>query len=166
MASSTVGGSEGCIVLWLDAGNVINKPLETLFELTRESGFVTVASKGTLQEWTHSQTLERLSSPEVYDLPMLNGAVLSFEIGNGKVQELIKRYGPKNCFRVKSSQVTQRMPSFCGVAMRTSALSVRVCRWVACAEDKECIAPAGSSRANHRQVKSEEGFIAVAHFGR
>ena len=106
----------GGLVMWNDAGDVINGRLDKLYNITRQFGFFSAVAKGTMKDWTFPATLERFEIQEdLYDKPELSGAVIAIDTTNKTVMKTV------------------------------------VNPWFECALEKECIAPKGSSRKNHRQ---------------
>ena len=78
--------------MWLDAGDVINKPFQSVVDLAREYGVFTVPSKGSVKDMTHEDTLkEMLPDKSLQNKPMLNGAVLVFDILNKTTVEFLER---------------------------------------------------------------------------
>ena len=102
-------------VCWMDAGNVITKPLTSIRKIVQAIGLYSPTSGGTVADWTHPGTLAFLHAPrEILTARNLCGY----------------------CVAVNSEH-------------EAAAATIR--RWKECALTKECIAPEGSSRANHRQ---------------
>jgi len=109
----------GGLVIWNDAGDVINGRLDKLYNVTQMYGFYSAIAKGTIEDWTYPTTLERFGIDEsLLAKPELSAAILAIDTTNKTVM----------------SRVMQP--------------------WFDCAMEKECIAPTGSSRKNHRQDQS------------
>jgi hypothetical protein len=105
-------------VIWMDAGNVLTRPLNSIRRILRSVGFYSPTSQGTVLQWTHPSTLEYLRAERwVTRKQNLNGACVAFN------------------------------PEFATVKLLAD-------RWRELAFVKECIAPEGSDRANHRQDQS------------
>jgi len=116
-------------VCWLDAGNVVVKPLINLRKIIEINGFYSPFSKGNISDWTHSKTLKYLGvSDNKYILKQLNlnGACVSV-----------------NYNEINSRRVIQK--------------------WSDCAKNKDCIAPKGSSRENHRQDQAVLSTLVYKH---
>ncbi|PQJ81423.1 DUF1647 domain-containing protein [Polaribacter glomeratus] len=106
-----------CSVCWIDAGNIITKPLIKIRKVLELYGFYSPFSKGVISDWTHPKSLENLgvlSDVKLLKQVNLNGACVCANYNNLKVKDVIHK-------------------------------------WKVGALNKNCIAPDGSSRANHRQ---------------
>ncbi|MHB0754987.1 DUF1647 domain-containing protein [Polaribacter sp. M15] len=106
-----------CSVCWLDAGNIITKPLNNLRKIIELYGFYSPFSKGLISDWTHYKSLEFLKvskNKKILNQRNLNGACVCADYNNKKVRNVINQ-------------------------------------WKECALNKDCIAPNGSNRNNHRQ---------------
>ena len=101
------------IVVWMDAGNLINENLQKLERFLIDNYIYSATSGGTIKEWTHPSTIEYLDCTNTGN-ENRNGACLGF---NTKI-DLVKDF---------------------------------ITEFYNCAMDKNCIAPDGSSRKNHRQ---------------
>lgn len=103
------------IIIWLDAGCVIDRRLTWMRRFAHARGFYSPESDGTVSRWTHPGTLAALNADEsLLDEPNLNGAVVAVDASNQCGHDVVRD-------------------------------------WARCARAEPCIAPAGSSRANHRQ---------------
>lgn len=72
--------SDESLLLWLDAGDVLRRPLENVRRAIRDCGLWSPASAGTIAEWTHPTTLEKFSLPQRTLLsPNLNGAIVGVD---------------------------------------------------------------------------------------
>lgn len=101
------------IVVWMDAGNLINERLQKLESFLIDNYIYSATSGGTIKEWTHPSTIQYLDCTNTGN-ENRNGACLGF---NTKI-DLVKDF---------------------------------ITEFYNCAMDKNCIAPDGSSRQNHRQ---------------
>jgi len=64
----------GKTILWLDSATLVRGSLDSIFEWTHQKGcYVPYSGAGSLQEWTHSRTLE-LMKVESWMLPQRNRA--------------------------------------------------------------------------------------------
>ena len=104
------------IVVWMDAGNLINENLQKLESFLIDNYIYSATSGGTIKEWTHPSTIEYLDCTNTGN-ENRNGACLGFNTKIGLVKDFITEF-------------------------------------YNCALDKNCIAPDGSSRKNHRQDQS------------
>jgi len=118
-------------VLWSDAGSYFHA-IEPMATRVRESGGLWVRrSSGTMRQWTHPGTFARLAArPDDYaDRRNADATLVGFATGSATAPAREKLY-------------------------RTV-----IAPWKACALDRECIAPAGSSRKNHRQDQAVLSFL-------
>jgi hypothetical protein len=102
-------------VLWCDAGNRLNGPLDPLIQTIVSQGIYTPISAGTVGKWTHPQTLQYMNVPDqMLEMPARNGAIVGFNLSNIHAWEVLAE-------------------------------------WYRLANIRQCIAPEGSNRSNHRQ---------------
>lgn len=108
-------------VLWLDAGNKVDKDnnITAVLDTIKSVGFYSPASVGTATEWTHPQMFRYFGVQDTDILgwdavPNCNGAVVGFSRDSLAYKKLL-------------------LP------------------WFNCANELKCIAPPGSNRSNHRQ---------------
>ncbi len=114
---------KGC-VCWMDAGNLVTKPLFWLRRITNVLGMYSPRSSGLISDWTHPKTLEFLNaSNRLLYKPNLSGHCVAVNYRDPKARKLVER-------------------------------------WKECALTKDCIAPEGSSRKNHRQDQAVLSVIA------
>jgi hypothetical protein len=121
-------------VLWTDAGCYFHD-LEPIADLIASSGGLWVrTSAGTMREWTHPLMFDYLrADPSVYaDKPNADATLVGFGIASGTPET--------------REAVYQRV----------------VAPWRACALTKDCIAPPGSSRKNHRQDQAVLSYLVHA----
>jgi hypothetical protein len=125
-------------VLWSDAGSYFHA-LEPIAARVRSSqGLWVRASSGTMRQWTHPLMFERLhADPLAYaDLPNADATLVGFATGH------------------PTAAVRERVYHDIVVPWRKGAM------------EKECIAPAGSSRRNHRQDQALLSYLVhKARFG-
>jgi hypothetical protein len=110
-------------VLWSDAGSYF-EALDPIARRVRDSeGLWIRTSSGTMRTWTHPSMLEHFKTgvEEYGDRPNADATLIGFATGH---------------------------PS--GV-VRDRVYHELIVPWKACAMTKDCIAPSGSSRRNHRQ---------------
>ena len=118
-------------VLWADAGCFFHE-LQPIADRIAETGGLWVRrSAGVMREWTHPLMLEFLKAdPKAYgDKPNADATLVGFAIGSAS---------PANSERVYRDII---LP------------------WKACAMVKDCIAPTGSSRKNHRQDQAALSYL-------
>ena len=120
-------------VFWLDAGDRLTTPLDKILGKVRENGASSADASGYALMWTH---------------PLM-------------LQFFLERHW------IRAADIgPQDTPCAGGVValdrdnVRTLSRFVR--RWRACAWREECIAPAGSSRANHRQDQAALTLLFIA----
>jgi hypothetical protein len=123
------GGREH--VLWCDAGTYFDAldPVEQLIGASR--GVWVRRSSGTMRQWTHPAMFRYLNAdPETYgDRPNADATLIG--LATGHAEEAVRE-------RVYHEVV---MP------------------WRACALARDCIAPPGSSRRNHRQDQAALSYL-------
>ena len=121
-------------VLWLDAGDRVTSPLEKILGAVRKNGASSAHSSGYAMTWTH---------------PLM----VSF-------------FADRRWLRsVGDFTATDTPCAGCTIALdrdNARTLSRIVRRWRTCAWREECIAPPGSSRANHRQDQAALTLLFIA----
>ena len=134
------------ILLWLDSGDRLSLPLlrwlPTSASLS-QLGVWTPQSEDTFQKWTHPGLLEYFDDAMDNFIPSetnCNGAVMAWDLTHRGLQSVNRRRD-------------QSLPG------NTLFLD-----WIACARDEACIAPAGSSRENHRQDQAALTYLIKKHF--
>ena len=118
-------------VLWADAGCFFHA-LEPIGRRIAETGGVWVrSSAGTMRQWTHPLMFEFLGAdPAEYgDLPNADATLVGLAIASAPADG------------------------------RDAVYRDIVAPWKACAMVKDCIAPAGSSRKNHRQDQAVLSYL-------
>jgi hypothetical protein len=123
------GGGED--VLWADAGSYF-EAIEPIADRIRASEGVWVRrSSGTMRQWTHPAMFERL--------------------GANPADYVDRRNADASLVGLATGSTT---PS-----IRQRVYDAIVAPWRACALDRDCIAPAGSSRRNHRQDQAVLSYL-------
>jgi hypothetical protein len=118
-------------VLWADAGCFFHDLQPIADRIARSRGLWVRTSAGTMRQWTHPLMFDYLKvEPDFYgDKPNADATLVGFGIGSATPED-----------------------------------SEAVCRnvvlpWKACAMAKDCIAPQGSSRKNHRQDQAVLSYL-------
>jgi hypothetical protein len=120
-----------CDVLWADAGCYFDA-IEPMARRIRESGGLWVrTSAGTMRDWTHPLMFQALGAdPDAFgDTPNADATLIGFAVGSAPA------------------------------AAREAVYDDIVVPWKACALQKDCIAPPGSSRKNHRQDQAVLSYL-------
>ncbi|MBW8866705.1 MAG: hypothetical protein JF610_05115 [Acidobacteria bacterium] len=118
-------------VLWADAGSYFHE-LAPIASRVRASGGLWVRrSSGTMRQWTHPSMFARLGAvaADYADRRNADATLIGFAIASA---------GAAACQRLYDTVIAP---------------------WRACALDRECIAPAGSSRKNHRQDQAVLSYL-------
>lgn len=80
-------------VIWMDAGNLVVKPLDDIRRILQEHGFYSPRSAGTVRDWTHPEMLRKLNLAKTfYDKPNRTGGVVSLDTRNASAMELLDRW--------------------------------------------------------------------------
>ena len=118
-------------VLWADAGCYFDSLDAVADRLAASGGLWIRTSAGTMRQWTHPLMFEYLNvDPHAYgDKPNADATRVGFGIGSGSS------------------------------AAREAVYQDIVVPWKACAMVKDCIAPRGSSRQNHRQDQAVLSYL-------
>lgn len=114
-------------LFWLDAGTHLHEPLWKLREVLRRDGIYSPKSSGTLERWTHPETLRALNVPAEW------------------------------------RQRSNRSGGMLAIDTRWPALRALAEEWRRLALIRECIAPPGSSRRNHRQDQALLSILMHRH---
>jgi hypothetical protein len=80
-----------CDICWMDAGNIIIKPLDKIRKILNTVGFYSPLSQGKISNWTHPKTLELFNTTDKSTLKKknLNGACVAASYDNLNARELI-----------------------------------------------------------------------------
>ena len=118
-------------VLWADAGCFFHELQPIADRIAHSGGLWLRRSTGTMRQWTHPLMFEFLrADPSAYGpRPNADATLVGFAVGSA------------------------RPPAGDGVYRDV------VLPWKACAMEKGCIAPRGSSRANHRQDQAVLSYL-------
>jgi hypothetical protein len=114
---------EAVDVVWADAGTYVHALEPLAARIQASAGLWLRRSSGTMRQWTHPGTFDHLGedASRYADRPNADATLVGFATGH-------------------------RSPE-----VRETIYRDIVAPWRACALDKACIAPDGSSRRNHRQ---------------
>jgi len=118
-------------VLWSDAGSYFDA-IDPIADRVRASGGVWVRpSSGTMRQWTHPAMFDRLGADarDYADRRNADATLVGFATGSATAAARDRLYGAV------------------------------IAPWKACALDRDCIAPAGSSRRNHRQDQAVLSYL-------
>ena len=118
-------------MLWADAGCYFHS-LQPIADRIRETGGLWVRpSPGVMREWTHPLMFEHLGvdATAYGDKPNADATLVGFAVGTA------------------------------AAAARDALYRDIVLPWKTCALAKDCIAPPGSSRANHRQDQAVLSYL-------
>jgi hypothetical protein len=120
-----------CDVLWADAGCYFHALQPMAERLARTDGLWVRRSVGAMREWTHPGMFAYLhADPDAFGgKPNADATLVGFATGSG------------------------------ATAARDAVYRGVVLPWKACAMEKDCIAPAGSSRRNHRQDQAVLSYL-------
>ena len=118
-------------VLWADAGCYFHALQPIADRIAETAGLWVRTSAGTMREWTHPLMFEFLNAdPDEYgDKPNADATLVGFAIGSAPAPD------------------------------REAVYRDIVLPWKACAMAKDCIAPRGSSRKNHRQDQAVLSYL-------
>ncbi|TPW30991.1 DUF1647 domain-containing protein [Martelella alba] len=91
--SSFIGRADGPVV-WMDAGNLLNKPLNRLYRAILHDGFFTTRTAHDLARWTDAATLRYFSKDKVWakGRANVNGACVGFDAWDPEASALIRRW--------------------------------------------------------------------------
>lgn len=134
----------GGLVLWMDSGDRIRETLGVEFwEDVATSGIWSTNSGGEIWQWTHPGMFARLDVPEsLWKSQNCNAANVGLNSQNARA--MVKVVRPVSLLG--------------HIKMGTDR-----CQWFACSAEKDCIAPPGSSRANHRQDQAALSSFVYLH---
>jgi hypothetical protein len=122
-------------VLWTDAGSYFHALEPIAARIRASEGLWIRTSSGTMRQWTHPLMLEhfKTSDEEYGDRPNADATLVGFATGH---------------------------PS---AAIRDRVYHDIIVPWNACAMNRDCIAPLGSSRKNHRQDQAALSYLVNRH---
>lgn len=139
----------GGLVIWLDAGDEPQRRLSTLVRSALlppadtvpadglalwPSGFMSSHTSGSFEQWTHPGTIDFIAKRWPSTISSATASPPGEKADPRRGSKILNCNGAFSAFRHNSSTAQQLLQ-----------------RWRQCAMDKACIAPLGSSRANHRQ---------------
>src|SRR5262249_9630806 len=123
---------EGEDVLWSDAGSSFHQLAPVAARIRTSGGLWVRTSSGTMGQWTHPSMFARIgANPDDYaDRRNADATLIGFATGSAPA------------------------------AARQRLYDTVIAPWRSCALDRDCIAPAGSSRKNHRQDQAVLSYLA------
>jgi hypothetical protein len=126
---------ESVDVIWADAGTYFHALEPMAGRVQASAGVWLRRSSGTMQQWTHPGTFAHLGeeTARYAPLPNVDATLIGFATGHR------------------------------AAAVRDAVYRDIVAPWKACAMEKACIAPAGSSRRNHRQDQAVLSLLVHKH---
>jgi uncharacterized protein DUF1647 len=118
-------------VLWSDAGSYFDQLQPIAARLRASGGLWIRTSSGTMRQWTHPAMFARFRArPDDYaDRRNADATLVGFATGSAPPPARAQLY------------------------------DTVIAPWKACALDRDCIAPAGSSRRNHRQDQAVLSYL-------
>src|SRR4029077_12521212 len=116
---------------WADAGSYFHSLEPIASRIRASAGLWVRASRGTMRQWAAPSMLAPLrGNPDDYaDRPNADATLVGFATGTAPP------------------------------AARERLYQTVIAPWKACALDRDCIAPAGSSRRNHRQDQAVLSYL-------
>lgn len=129
-AMELYGDEYGGSILWMDAGNLVTSAngLDAVAALLEKDGFVSATTGGSIERYTHA------------------GMFSHYGMDKTKMVATDKRVTVGRGLACNGALV--------GFKKDTPAYTKIMKPWIDCAYTKQCIAPKGSSRTNHRQDQS------------
>jgi Protein of unknown function (DUF1647) len=80
------------ILLWMDAGNLILQTLDPIIEHIQQHGLYSANSSGTVQTWTHPETISFLHGHEFLDKGCKNASCLGFHTNIAWVRQFLETF--------------------------------------------------------------------------
>ena len=81
------------LILWMDSANLFSKKKSLIKRLIIKKGFYSPYSNGSIKQWTHQETLNKLSATkDIENKRNLTGGLLGVDTNNKKVVKLIQRW--------------------------------------------------------------------------
>jgi hypothetical protein len=82
-----------CCVCWMDAGNLVTRPLVWLRRIVNSVGMYSPNSSGVIVDWTHPKTLEFLKATNnILHKQNLNGACVAAKYQSPKARDLVAQW--------------------------------------------------------------------------
>lgn len=103
---------EGQSVCWIDAGALLIGTLDPILKITEENGIYAALALGTIEEWTHPDTLKYMETPkEVASKPMFASGFVTINKDNEKAVSLLRKWRElalvKECIAPSGSSVNK-----------------------------------------------------------
>jgi hypothetical protein len=86
------------LVLWMDSGNLVHKPLVLLHDIIKIEGIYTNESSGDISKWTHPSTIAFLKCPKT-NLTNRNAACIGFNYDKAWVREFVNEWKSYACIK-------------------------------------------------------------------
>ncbi|KAI3635381.1 hypothetical protein MIR68_006947 [Amoeboaphelidium protococcarum] len=116
--------------IWLDGDVLVVRDLGVVKQQLQSQGFASSQTVGTVRQWTHPGTIQYLfRKSKQFNLKSQASALRLKQI-----LPLANANGATNAFNLTNTRARQLFQD-----------------WIRCSSEKQCIAPCGSSRKNHRQ---------------
>jgi hypothetical protein len=113
------------LILWMDTSIQIKKPIEPLFELIEQNGYLIFEEQHSVGEYCKDEALETLeiTREESFDLPCCRSGVLGLDLKNKRSAEFLRQWKEK-----ASDGITFPGPKWSGVKgwPRTASQDPRV----------------------------------------
>lgn len=119
------------IILWCDSGNLFTKHIDEIANFIESQDFYSPISSGTMTQWTHQSTI--------------NWFVKNYNIDGYLLEQIIN--------------LKNRSGGIIGFNNTNKIAQKIIEEWAYLASVKECIAPTGSNRKNHRQDQAVLSFL-------
>ncbi|KAI3643675.1 hypothetical protein MP228_009839 [Amoeboaphelidium protococcarum] len=117
-------------LVWLDGDVLVVRDMGVVKQQLKSQGFASSQTVGTVKQWTHPGTIQYLfKKSKQFNLKSKASALRLKQI-----LPLANANGATNAFNLTNTHARQLFQD-----------------WIRCASEKQCIAPCGSSRKNHRQ---------------
>lgn len=116
--------------LWLDAGNLVRRPLVDVRHELLRAGLFTPASPGNIRRWTHPATLAQFvqPGPQTPERPMRNAAIVGADARVPATFDLLRQYRE---FSLRQEVIAPAEANWSNHRFDQSILSLLACQWEA-----------------------------------